>query len=252
MHPCTSIRAADQVTHSGAVAALVDALVAPPLALGARLLRRLRCGHARVLCLLHLRLRTGLQLQPNLRVRARLRCRDGFGHAGALLMADPRLRWRRELVRPDFPPLLHVKRFIALFTPLDVGTVCAVFPPWLYWCRRRCLSRRGYLYRRARIRLRPRLRPFLLLFDAAFLALQGHRDVGLLPPELGLRWNLLAHLYRPPLGKGFTAPRLVLPPVRRQDDGPVHGDRRPIVVSGRVHNAHMAAVPVEIAEEETG
>ena len=73
---------------------------------------------------------------------------------------------------------------------------------------------RPYLYRRKRIRLRPRLLPF------------------------------------PPLVKGCALPRLVLPAVRRHDDGPVQDDRRPTVVDGRVHYAHVAVVPVEISEEE--
>ena len=91
------------VMHSGAIAALVAALVAPLLArlapflahlaallaLDTRLLRGLRFTHARALLLLHLRPRTGLRLRTNLRLRAR---RGGFGHAGALLLTDLRLR----------------------------------------------------------------------------------------------------------------------------------------------------------------
>ena len=68
------------------------ALVAPLLALGARLLRGLRFTHARALLPLHRRLRTGLRLRPNLRLRARRLRRDGFGRAWALLLADLRLR----------------------------------------------------------------------------------------------------------------------------------------------------------------
>jgi len=42
-------------------------------------------------------------------LRARLLRRDGFGRADASLLADPRLRWLRELVRPDLLPPLHAE-----------------------------------------------------------------------------------------------------------------------------------------------
>ena len=93
------------VAHSGVLASLLPALVAPFLArvtpflalflaLGAGSLRRLNCRHAGALLLPRLRLRarfglrTDLRLRPNLRLRARrrlhLRLRLGLHCCGGL------------------------------------------------------------------------------------------------------------------------------------------------------------------------
>ena len=71
------------------ISILVAASVALLRALGARLPRGRHFTHAPALLRL---LRTGLRLRPNLRLRARLLRRDGFGRAGASLVADLRLR----------------------------------------------------------------------------------------------------------------------------------------------------------------
>ena len=150
----------------------------------------------------------------------------------------------------------HSGAFSAL-VPVLVAWFAALLPPWFLMLRARLLrcdrgrhpGLRLYRGRRLRSRCRSLLAPLdsllCALLDAALLTLDQGASL-----DRRLCLNRRLRLHRLPPGEGCPALRIVLPPERRCGDSPVHREMRPVVIGGRVNDAHLAAVPVEIAEEE--